>query len=149
MKPALVRTARDLPNIHFLPLQPADRLGELLAMADIHVLPQNLGAADLVLPSKLSGMLASGKPVIAACRSLTELASVVSKCGIVVQPENAEDLAKAVSNLAEDPRARARLGRRARAYAEAHFEREVVLMRTFGELAGDIAAVADVDDAIA
>ena len=56
-----------LPNVRLLPLQPSERLSELLGMADIHLLPQSPDAADLVLPSKLSGMLASGRPVIATC----------------------------------------------------------------------------------
>jgi hypothetical protein len=38
------------------------RLNELLNLADIHLLPQNARAADLVMPSKLTGMLASGRP---------------------------------------------------------------------------------------
>ncbi len=47
-------------NLSFLPLQPADRLNDLLNLADIHLLPQLGGAANLVMPSKLTGMLASG-----------------------------------------------------------------------------------------
>ena len=46
-------------NLSFLPLQPADRLNDLLNLADIHLLPQLGGAANLVMPSKLTGMLAS------------------------------------------------------------------------------------------
>jgi len=86
MKIELQSAAADLPNVHFLPLQPFERLGELLSMADIHLLPQSAGAADLVLPSKLSGMLASGRPVIATCGSGTELNSVVSECGLWSRP---------------------------------------------------------------
>ncbi len=149
MKPELVRSAQNLPNVHFLPLQPVDRLGELLAMADIHLLPQSIGAADLVLPSKLSGMLASGRPVIAACGAQTELASVVSKCGVVIKPEDPSDLAHALSQLADDPQARAELARRARAYAEAHFQREAILSRIFGNLGGNEPAVAEADDVVA
>ncbi len=48
-------------------LQPFERLSELLGMADIQLLPQSPEAEDLVLPSKLSGMLASGRPAIATC----------------------------------------------------------------------------------
>ena len=52
-------------NVTMLPLQPYDRLNDLLNAADIHLLPQRPDAADLVMPSKLTGMLASGRPVIA------------------------------------------------------------------------------------
>jgi colanic acid biosynthesis glycosyl transferase WcaI len=147
MKPKLQVAAEDLPNVHFLPLQPFERLGELLSMADIHLLPQSAGAADLVLPSKLSGMMASGRPVIAACRSGTEIDAVVSQCGVVVPPQDAPALAAAICKLADDPRARLELGRSARAYAESNFEREAILRRMFGQLDADVQRVAD--DAIA
>jgi putative colanic acid biosynthesis glycosyltransferase WcaI len=131
MKPRLEEASASLPNVHLLPLQPLERLGELLGTADIHLLPQSPSAADLVLPSKLSGMLASGRPVIATCRTGTELDSVVSKCGTVVPPENSPALADAILGLADDPGARLELGRCARAWAEAHFERDAVLSRAF------------------
>ena len=132
MKPKLEDAAAGLSNVLFLPLQPFDRLGELLCMADIHLLPQSISAADLVLPSKLSGMLASGRPVIATCRAGTELDSVVSSCGVVVPPQEAATLAKAICELADDPVTRAELGRRARAFAEVNFDRDVILGRVFG-----------------
>ncbi len=147
MKARLLSAAESLPNIRFLPLQPLDRLGELLCMADIHLLPQSAGAADLVLPSKLSGMLASGRPVLAACRSGTELESVVSKCGIVVQPQDATGMAAAICKLVDQPALRAELGRCARSYAEANFERDAVLGRVFAHMDSALQSVAD--DAIA
>ena len=147
MKPELQAAAHDLPNVHFLPLQPCERLGELLSMADIHLLPQNIGAADLVLPSKLSGMLASGRPVIAACRSGTAIDGVVSHCGMVVPPLDAVALAAAICKLADEPRRRLELGRCARAYAESNFEREAILGGVFGHLEADMQRVAN--DAIA
>ena len=58
----LKAAARDLPAVQFHPLQPAERLGELLALADLHLLPQIAAASDLVLPSKLTNMLASAPP---------------------------------------------------------------------------------------
>jgi len=60
MKSEIEAAAAGLANVRFMPLQPAARVSDLLAMADIHLLPQSPDAADLVLPSKLSGMLASG-----------------------------------------------------------------------------------------
>jgi colanic acid biosynthesis glycosyl transferase WcaI len=147
MKAELQGAAADLPNVHFLPLQPFERLGELLSMADIHLLPQSADAADLVLPSKLSGMLASGRPVIAACRSGTEIDAVVSQCGMVVPPQDPAALGDAICKLADDPRVRLDLGRSARAYAELNFEREAILRRIFGQLDADVPSVAD--DAIA
>jgi len=55
MKPQLEEAARQLPNLLLLPLQPFERLGFLLGLADMHLLPQSTEAEDLVLPSKLTG----------------------------------------------------------------------------------------------
>src|SRR5437879_3671640 len=63
--PELRAMARELPNVRFLPLQPPERLNALLNLADVHALPQKPAVADLVMPSKLIGMLASGRPVVA------------------------------------------------------------------------------------
>jgi len=132
MKPELEQAAAELPNVRFLPLQPSERLGELLGMADVHLLPQCPNAQDLVLPSKLSGMLASGRSVIATCNRGTEVESVVSKCGIVVPPEDPPALAEAIIRLADDRTLRLELGRRARAWAEANIGRDTVLRKLFG-----------------
>ncbi len=146
VKPRLQAAASDLPNVRFLPLQPVERLGELLCMADMHLLPQSPGAADLVLPSKLSGMLASGRPVISTCRAGTELDAVVSKCGLVVPPQNGAALAAAVCRLADQTKLRSELGRRARAFAESNYERDAILGRIFGPLENEPGVA---DDALA
>jgi colanic acid biosynthesis glycosyl transferase WcaI len=88
--------------ILFLDLQPAESLSEFLKMADIHLLPQRADAADLVMPSKLTGMLASGRPILACANSGTEVASVVQCCGLVVPPEDPESFYKALSILIAD-----------------------------------------------
>lgn len=143
MKPRLEAACEHLPNVHFLPLQPVERLGELLCAADVHLLTQSPGAADLVLPSKLSGMLASGRPVVATCLSGTEIESVVSKCGLVVAPQDVGGLAAALCRLSDEPALRSELGRRARMLAESQFERDAVLGRIFGPLEADAGQVAD------
>jgi colanic acid biosynthesis glycosyl transferase WcaI len=134
MKPELEAAAAGLPNVRFMPLQPSRRVSDLLAIADIHLLPQSPDAADLVLPSKLSGMLASGRPVIATCRIGTEISEIVSQCGLVVAPENSAELAEAITALADDPETRVLLGRRGRTFAENNFERDAVLGTMFGPI---------------
>ena len=56
-------------------------------MADIHLLPQRADAADLVMPSKLTGILASGRPVVATAAEGTEVWSVVAGRGVIPRPE--------------------------------------------------------------
>lgn len=112
-----------------MPLQPFDRLGQLLGLADIHLLPQNPEATDLVLPSKLSGMLASGKAIIATCNKDSEIASVVNQCGIVVQPDDALALANAIELLLDNEQMRLNLGKAARIYCENNLACHSVLGR--------------------
>jgi colanic acid biosynthesis glycosyl transferase WcaI len=145
MKSQIESAAAGLKNVRFMPLQPSECVPDLLGMADIHLLPQSPEAADLALPSKLSGMLASGRPVIATCRQQTEISEIVSKCGVVVAPENGAELARAIIELADDPEARALLGRRARRFAEENFERDAVLNSAFAkdEQLGGLAEVSN------
>ena len=96
-------------------------------MADIHILPQRADAADLVMPSKLTGMLASGRPVIATAAEGTELYEVVHKVGIAVPPEDVRALAAAIRSLANDKERRARTGAAGRAFVERNWSRAKVL----------------------
>jgi colanic acid biosynthesis glycosyl transferase WcaI len=121
-------------NIHVLPLQPVARLNELLNAADIHLLPQRADAADLVMPSKLTGMLASGRPVIATAHSGTQLADAVSGRGLVVPPGDVAALISAIRKLAGDLTLREELGRNARNYAISELEKSQVLSRFEGNL---------------
>ena len=118
MRPGLQAAAAGLPNVRFLDLQPIERLGALLAMADVHLLPQLPGAADLVLPSKLGGMLASGRPVIAAAHPGSEIAAIVQHCGARVTPESAASFCEALVALCDDDRRRRDLGAAARCLAQ-------------------------------
>jgi colanic acid biosynthesis glycosyl transferase WcaI len=128
-KPVLQAACRDLPNVHFLPLQPIERLSELLGAADIHLLPQRKDAADLVMPSKLTGILASGKPLICASPEDTELASVVANCGVLTPPEDAGAMADALLKLAQDPARRTVLGAAGRTYARNWLDAETIFRR--------------------
>jgi glycosyltransferase involved in cell wall biosynthesis len=99
-KQRLVQGCAGLPRVHFLPLQPEERLCELLNLADLHVLPQARGAADLVLPSKLGGMLASGKPVLATADTGTELFDVLQGTAILVPAGDSAAMAREIGLLA-------------------------------------------------
>jgi colanic acid biosynthesis glycosyl transferase WcaI len=128
-KQKLVKHAASLFNVCFLELQPEEKLYELVNLADAHLLPQLANAADLVMPSKLSTMLASGKPVIAGANPGTQISQVLSSIGVVVQPENAAALAEAVIALYENPLERLKLGKLGRAYACQYLDKEIILSR--------------------
>jgi colanic acid biosynthesis glycosyl transferase WcaI len=133
--PRLQSLADGLPNVRFIPLQPRESLNDLLNSADIHVLPQVPEVADVVLPSKLLGMLASGKPVVAMVGPGSEVGRFVADCGVLSAPADAKGLADAIRQLAADPRERARLGARARTHALDSFRNEVILGKFAIELA--------------
>jgi colanic acid biosynthesis glycosyl transferase WcaI len=123
----LVAAARGSSNVRFLSVQPPEKLNQLLNTADIHVLLQKADAADLVMPSKLSGMLASGKPVIATANANTELGQVLKGIGVLVVPEDSSALAEAILQLARSPAKREELGNKGREYAIRHWDTEIVL----------------------
>lgn len=118
-----------LANVHFLPLQPEHRLNELLNAADIHLLVQKHKSSDLVMPSKLGGMLASGKCVLATARPGTAIHAVMeqSGAGVVVEPENPDALAEALRKLARNGPFRLAAGERARQYAERRLGYDAVM----------------------
>ncbi|MBC7803080.1 MAG: WcaI family glycosyltransferase [Candidatus Parcubacteria bacterium] len=130
-KAALVARAEaeGLGNIQFHPLQPLAQLGELLATADVAVIPQKPGFGDIVLPSKLANILASERPVVAAVPAGSELAVTLREaaCGLVVEPGDAAALAGALRHLADDPRERSRLASNGRRYMLASLARDSVL----------------------
>jgi colanic acid biosynthesis glycosyl transferase WcaI len=115
------------PNVTLLPLQPLDRLNHLLNAADIHLLPQRASAADLVMPSRLSAMLSSGRPVVATAHEGTQVAQVVEGRGLAVPAEDAGALHAAVLRLVDDEELRLALGRAAREYAVEHLGKHQVL----------------------
>lgn len=119
--------ADGLGNVQFLALQPAEKLNRLLNLADIHLLPQLAGAADLVMPSKLTGMMASGRPAIALAAPGTQIAAQVAHFGLVVAPEDPAALTAAIQRLAGDDGERRRLGTEARRVAVQTLDRTSVL----------------------
>ena len=116
-------------RIKFLPTQPDDLFPLLLALGDIHLVIQKQKASDLAMPSKLTNIMAAGRPFITTAMPGTELSRVaaVSHAGILIPPENAVELAQSIINLASDETSRQEMGRRARAYAETWLDRETIL----------------------
>lgn len=129
----LETSAAGLRNVTFLPLQPLEALATMLKAADIHLLPQRKGAADLVMPSKLGNILASGRPVIAGAIAGTQLHEAVQSSGIAAPPEDAPSLLAAIETLAGHPELRRALGDNARREACARWNKDRILM-TFEEL---------------
>lgn len=125
----LAMLAQGLDNVQLHDLQPREALGDLLGLATVHLLPQIPDAADLVLPSKMANMLASGRPVVATAAPGTGIAEEVDGCGLVCPPGDAAALAAAVAALIDDPARGDRLGGAGRARAVARWSRSAILAR--------------------
>jgi len=123
----LIRRSTGLRNVRFLELQPQERLSELLSMADIHLLPQRTEVADLVLPSKLGAILASGRPVVAMAEPGTQLAAEVEGSGLSIPAGDPAALAAALIRLADDRAQRERLGAAARLASQARWDMHTIL----------------------
>lgn len=122
---------RALHNLRFLPVQPAASLNEMLGSADIHLVVQKAGAADLVMPSKLANIFAAGRAVVVTAEPATTLATTVqsANAGLVVPPQDLDALVDALRRLADDPQLRETFNRNARAYAEHHLDQDTILSR--------------------
>jgi colanic acid biosynthesis glycosyl transferase WcaI len=142
-KPRLERRAAELglDNVQFRPLQPRERLAELLASADVSVIPQRAGATDIVLPSKLGNILASGRPLVVSAAESSELGRLALDRGIAlrIDPGSAEQLAAAVLRLRSDAALCASLAGSGLAFMRTTLARDAVLPefeRRLLELAG-------------
>jgi colanic acid biosynthesis glycosyl transferase WcaI len=123
----LAKLASEVRNVTVLQLQPSERLNELLNTADVHLLPQLADAADLVMPSKLTGMMASGRAIVATAHPGTQVSTVLEGRGIVTPPGDIAAFAAAIIQLAESSDLRRRLGIEGRKYAVEHMSRDEIL----------------------
>lgn len=103
MRSELESSARDLANLRVLGFQPEARFSDFLSLADVHLLPQERDAADLLLPSKLGGMLASGRRILVTADTGSELSEFLGTSCVFVPPGEPELLIQAIAALSEEP----------------------------------------------
>jgi glycosyltransferase involved in cell wall biosynthesis len=132
---SLEQLAADLPNVRFLPYQPKDTLAESLSAADLHLLPVDPRVISCLMPSKLYGILAAGRPVLAVAPDDCELSEVVRSEGVgrVVPPGQPERLAAAICDALGDRQELARMGAAARRVAQRDYDRPKIIGR-FGRM---------------
>jgi glycosyltransferase involved in cell wall biosynthesis len=120
-----------LANLTLADFQPYDRLPEILATADVLLATLEVDAGAFAVPSKVLTYLCAGRPVLLTAPSCNLAAEVIRRSGggVVVEPDDANGWIEAARKLASDAEARACLGARARAYAEATFDIEKIAGR--------------------
>ena len=123
-----------LSNVRIFSLQPLEKFNDTLGMATVHILPQIAGAADLVLPSKLTNMLASGRPIIVTAEVDTALAKEVEGCGITVIPGDADALKNAIISLLDSENDREKMGVSAREAAVIRWDKKSIFKKLEEEL---------------
>ena len=128
---ALEREAarRSLANVRFFPYQPKALLHESFAAADAFLVSLKAGLEGYIVPSKVYGVLAAGRPYVAAVDPSSEVATIARDhgCGVLAAPGDPEALAGAIVSLADDPNATRAMGQRARA-AALQFDRRVAVL---------------------
>lgn len=123
--------AESIENVIFLPNQPKERMPALLSAADACLVPlRDLPIFRGALPSKMFEAMSIGCPLILSVVGEAAELVTAAECGIVVPPEDASAIAKAITQLADDRELGAKLGAAGRAYVSRHFSREAIVDRS-------------------
>ncbi|HZC47108.1 MAG TPA: glycosyltransferase family 4 protein [Candidatus Acidoferrum sp.] len=131
--------AMGLRNVTFLPYQPLEKLGESLGAADLHLIPLAPGAAGCLVPSKIYGILAAGRPFIAMMEESAEVAQIAREdaVGFVVRPGDVHALIGTIRKAVNSPERLKQMGLRARRLAESRFDR-VKVTSSFGSMLASV-----------
>jgi colanic acid biosynthesis glycosyl transferase WcaI len=112
--------AAGLANMRVVGYQPPERLAEVLASGDVHVVPLRRGLGRVSVPSKTYSILAAGRCIVAAIDPGTEVPRILdaSGAGIAVEPDDAAAFVAAVRTLVADPQRRRAMGEQGRRWVE-------------------------------
>ncbi len=118
----LEAAARGLPNVRFAGYTAPERLSELLATGDVHVVPLKSGLGRVSVPSKTYSIMAAARPVVAAIDADTAVPRILAEAdaGVTVPPDDSRALAAALRALVDDPARAGAMGARGRGWVERH-----------------------------
>ena len=104
-RPRLEAAAANLPNVRFLPFFPANKISSVLAAADAHIITVKRGLEGVVVPSKMYGILAAGKPIVAVAPRECDVVSIGEAKGfsISADPDDPTGFAQLVRQLSQNP----------------------------------------------
>ena len=128
MSETLKEKATELRNLKVIDYQPIKRLSEVLATADIHIVPLRTGLGHMSVPSKIYSIFAAGRPVLASVDSETEIERIIraSGAGIAVQPDDFNSFRDRLEELIENSELREEMGNKARIWLEKWYSPEVI-----------------------
>jgi colanic acid biosynthesis glycosyl transferase WcaI len=97
--------SKGFSNVRFLPFFPSNKVPSVLAAPDAHIITVKRGLEGVVVPSKMYGILAAGKPIIAVAPMETDAAAYGEKSGFAVatDPDKPAELVSAVRKLIAEP----------------------------------------------
>jgi len=118
---------RGLNNILFFPYQARDKLTYSLGIADVSLVTLEKGFEGMVVPSKIYGILASGRPVIAVVGGESEIVEIIREgnCGEVVKIGDYQALVDGIINYYKDRKKCREDGLNGRRYFEENFDRKI------------------------
>ena len=118
----LERRASGMTNVYFSDYQPRDRVPEVLATGDIHVVLLKSGLGAVSVPSKTYSTLAAGRPIVAAIDAGTEVTRIVdaSGAGIVVPPDDVDAFVDALRRISADLQSAHQMGMAGRQWVVSH-----------------------------
>lgn len=138
MVPKVVRFVQEhhISNVIIRPYQPRERLNELIALGDVHLVLMVPAFEGVILPSKLFGILAAGRPVIFVGPQESEISHVIqeSSCGFVVPNGNSTALLCGIRELRENPTLALALGHRGRKALETRYSMQNACESWYGLL---------------
>jgi colanic acid biosynthesis glycosyl transferase WcaI len=119
---------RGLSNITLLPYQPRSQVPYIYAAADLSLVPLMAGTAKTTIPSKIFTIMASGRPVLVAVDTDSELVTIVeqAECGLAVLPDDADALEAGIRRAFHERKVFEHYGENGRRYVEAHYSRGAV-----------------------
>ena len=126
-KKQLIYSTRKIKNIKFLPFQDANKMSDWLNFGDIHIIPQDEKVEDLLFPSKLLAILATGNPIISNCSPKSDLGKIIQDVGLRVNPKDQIRFIEAINYLIYNPDKRYLLGKKGRTIVEEKFNKKFVL----------------------
>jgi colanic acid biosynthesis glycosyl transferase WcaI len=116
-------------TVRFFPYQEREALPLSLTLPDLHWLSLRPSLEGLIFPSKLYGIAAAGRPMLALTAPDGEIAGLIARhgCGVAVTPGDADTVTRTIVTLAADDATCVRMGSRARAMLDSHFSRAAAL----------------------